>query len=206
MFGGTFDPVHFGHLRSARALLGAGPVRELRFMPAARPPHRGAPSVAAQHRALMLEAAIADEPRFACDRRELRRSGPSFMVDSLRELRTELGPFTSIALVLGCDAFLGLPTWHRWRDLRSYAHLIILARPGWDFPAHGELREYMAAHQASLASLADLPSGGLSRVDLPPQDVSATRVRALLQSGQSAQGLVPDVVLRYIEEHGLYRD
>jgi nicotinate-nucleotide adenylyltransferase len=137
LFGGTFDPVHFGHLRSAVELVETLDLRELRFMPAAIPPHREAPLASGEHRAAMLELAIDGEPRLRCDRRELQRDGPSYSVLSLEELRGELGERQSLALVMGADALLSLPAWHRWRDILDLAHVIAIARPGWAWPESG---------------------------------------------------------------------
>jgi nicotinate-nucleotide adenylyltransferase len=204
IFGGTFDPVHFGHLRSAAELVQRLDLAALRFMPAAAPPHREAPVAAGEHRAAMLELAIADNPCFSCDRRELLRRGPSYTVLSLRELRAELGPERPLCFVLGADALAGLPTWYHWQELLDLAHLVAVARPGWQWPQEGLVADLIARHGVDPPGLADAASGGLCIQRLTPQPISATAVRALLQSGRSAQGLVPDSVLAYIRRHGLY--
>jgi nicotinate-nucleotide adenylyltransferase len=204
VFGGTFDPVHFGHLRSALELLEALSLAQLRFMPAREPPHRGTPAVSAEDRARMVELAIAGEARFACDRRELHRSGPSYSYDSLSELREELGASTPLCLVMGCDALLGLPGWYRWRELSELAHLLVIARPGWTMPDTGELAEFVRERAAKPEALKAEPAGRIISQTLRPQDISATAIRALLQSGQSARYLLPDSVLAYITERRLY--
>ena len=204
VLGGTFNPIHFGHLRSALELVDALPLAELRFMPARQPPHRDAPAVSAEDRAAMVELAIAGEPRFACDRRELQREGPSYSYDSLGELRRELGPAMPLSLVMGCDALLGLTGWYRWRELLDFAHLLVIARPGWEMPATGELADFVREHTADPAILRSRPAGCIVSQTLRPQDISATAIRALLQSGHSARYLMPDSVLDYIREHGLY--
>lgn len=204
VFGGTFNPIHFGHLRSAQELLEALPLAQLRFMPASEPPHRASPQVSAEDRAAMVERAIAGESRFVCDRRELDREGPSYTVASLEELRQELGDERGICLIMGCDALLGLPGWHRWEELLSLAHLVIMARPGWIFPDQGILGSLMRDHAGAAEDLVREPAGSLVTQTLRPQDISATNIRALLQSGLSARYLLPESVLAYIAERGLY--
>jgi nicotinate-nucleotide adenylyltransferase len=204
VFGGTFDPIHFGHLRSAMELLDALKLGQLRFMPAADPPHRDAPSVCGEHRAAMLELAIEGEQRFVCDRRELMREGPSYSVLSLEELRTELGPDTPLYMVLGADALASLPTWHRWRELLGLAHLVAIARPGWPWPHEGEIAELLSQRAAEPEDIAAVASGQICIQTLRPQAVSATAIRSLLQSRRSARYLLPDSVLDYIARHELY--
>ena len=206
VFGGTFNPIHFGHLRSALELLEALPLAQLRFMPASEPPHRALPGVSATDRVAMVERAIAGEPRFVCDQRELDREGPSYTVASLEELRQELGEERGICLIMGCDALLGLPSWHRWEELLSLAHLVIMARPGWVFPSDGVLGSLMREHGGSVRHLDREPAGRMVTQTLRPQDISATNIRALLQSGLSARYLLPESVLAYIAERGLYAE
>lgn len=204
VFGGTFNPIHFGHLRSALELLEGLEFAQLRFMPASEPPHRDAPTVAAEHRAAMVELAIAQEQRFTCDRRELQRAGPSYTVDSLEELRGELTGKQSLSLVMGCDALLSLPSWHRWDELLSLAHLVIMARPGWTLPSKGPLAAWLRDHRGVAEDVHRESSGKVITQTLRPQDISATNIRALLQSGFSARYLLPESVLAYIAERGLY--
>ncbi|MFT4767144.1 MAG: nicotinate-nucleotide adenylyltransferase [Glaciecola sp.] len=204
VFGGTFNPIHFGHLRSALELLESLELAQLRFMPASEPPHREAPEVSAEHRAAMVERAITGEPRFVCDQRELNRAGPSYTIDSLAELRAELGERRGLCLVMGCDALLGLPSWHRWGELLGLAHLVILARPGWALPAEGALAALLRDHAGSSEDLSQKPAGAVVTQTLRPQDISATNIRALLQLGFSARYLLPESVLAYIAERGLY--
>jgi nicotinate-nucleotide adenylyltransferase len=204
IFGGTFNPIHFGHLRSALELVEALSLRELRFVPAASPPHRRAPGVSAAHRAAMVEAAIAGEERFLCDRRELRRDGPSYTYDTLLSLREEIGARRPLILTVGSDAVLSLDTWYRWRELLDVAHLLVLARPGWTLPSEGVVADTLRRRQGEEQALRSTPAGVvLSRV-LRPLHVASTDIRALLQSGRSARYLTPDAVLAYIREHGLY--
>ena len=205
VFGGTFNPIHFGHLRSARELVDTLPIEQLRFVPARQPPHREAPEVSAEDRAAMVELAIADEPRFLCDRRELQRAGPSYTVDTLASLRGELGDARPLAMVVGRDAVLGLRSWHRWPELLGLAHLIVIARPGWETVDRDGIAELLAHRAMGASELGTRAAGGVLECALAPQDISSTAVRALLQSGQSAAGWVPASVIEYIEAHGLYR-
>ncbi len=137
IFGGTFDPVHFGHLRPALEVQQALGLDEVRFIPAGQPPHRDMPHATAPQRLSMLQTAIEDQPGFAADEREIQREGPSYMVDTLALLREELGQIP-LCLILGYDAFLGLPAWHQWHRLIELAHLVITHRPGWN---HADLDE-----------------------------------------------------------------
>jgi nicotinate-nucleotide adenylyltransferase len=152
----------------------------------------------------MVEMAIAGEPRFLCDKRELHRQGPSYTVDSLAELRIELGDQRGLCLVMGCDALLGLPGWHRWDELLDLAHLVVMARPGWHLPSQGPLAALLQEHAGSVEDLSRHPAGRVITQTLRPQDISATNIRALLQLGLSARYLLPDSVLAYIAERGLY--
>lgn len=204
VFGGTFNPVHHGHLRSAIELFACLPVNELRFLPCSLPPHREPPGVSARHRAAMVELAIVGEPRFSCDTRELDRKGPSYTIDSLVSLRREIGAHRSLVLIMGCDALLGLERWHRWQELLEYCHIAAIARPGWDWPGDSALATYLDAHRSSAADLATRPAGGVYITALRPLEISATEIRRLLQSQASARYLVPDAVHTYIHQHRLY--
>ena len=211
VFGGTFDPIHYGHLRTAQELLQRLPLAELRFVPARRPPHRGAPAASAEQRAAMVALAIAGQPRLRCERRELKRSGPSYTVDTLESLRGELGADTPLVLVLGCDALLGLRSWHRRERLLELAHWLVVARPGWslpalDAPSDGDAfpARLLRERRVEAAELTQRPAGGVLSCALTPRDISSTRIRALLQSSASVEGLLPAAVLAYIQSRGLY--
>jgi nicotinate-nucleotide adenylyltransferase len=206
VMGGTFNPVHHGHLRSALELVERLGLARLHLMPSARPPHREAPDCSAEDRAAMVELAVRGEPRLCCDRRELARAGPSYSVDSLAELRRELGPERSLCLILGFDAVAELDTWHRWRELLDDAHLVVIARPGWALPSRGEVARWLAGHRVyEHAALHAAPAGGVLVEELRPLAISATDIRALLAAGRSARFLLPESVLDYIESHHLYR-
>lgn len=206
LYGGTFDPVHAGHLavaRAARAALEA----DIAFLPAADPPHRPAPGASATERAHMLELAIAGEPGWRVDRRELQRAGPSYTVDTLRELRAERGPAASLAWLVGADAFRGLSGWHHWPELMALAHFVVAVRPGHDLQ---DLPPDLAAACAGRwreapDALAAVPAGGLFRLDMPLHPASATELRRRLRTGVDDGGWLAHGVKAYIAEQRLYR-
>jgi nicotinate-nucleotide adenylyltransferase len=206
IFGGTFNPVHYGHLRSALELVERLQLEQLRLMPSAQPPHREAPQCSAAHRAAMLELAVAGEPRLACDPRELQRAGKSYTIDSLIELRSELGADTGLCMVLGCDAVLAISSWHRWQELLDWAHIVVIARPGWELPGTGAVAQWLSAHRLDdPCALRQQPAGGIVIEELRPLAISSTEIRALLAAGRSARYLMPQSVLDYIQTHQLYR-
>jgi nicotinate-nucleotide adenylyltransferase len=209
LLGGTFDPVHYGHLRLADDVQRALALPEVRLVPAGDPPHRDAPHAGAADRLAMLELARAEFPRLSIDRREIDRRGRSFTVLTLEELRAE-DPSRPLAWIVGADAFLGLPTWHRWRELFDLAHLIVVARPGVPLasalPA-ALLPEWNARATADPATLRARPAGVIQVQEISPQPISATTIRAALARDDSAavRGLLPESVLAYIRKNRLYR-
>ncbi|MEM9254905.1 MAG: nicotinate-nucleotide adenylyltransferase [Pseudomonadota bacterium] len=206
VFGGTFNPVHYGHLRSALELVEKLGLAELRLMPSARPPLRRAPSCSAEHRTAMVELAVAGEPLLKCDDRELQREGKSFTYDSLQELRAELGQARSLCMVLGCDAVLDIAAWHRWRELLDLAHVVVIARPGWLLPESGEVAHWLETHRAQGdTALLARPAGHILIEELRPLAISATEIRDLLRAGRSPRYLMPQPVLEYIHTYELYR-
>ncbi len=204
VYGGTFNPIHLGHLRSAQELFERLPLTHLRFVPAKLPPHRDEPSVSAEHRAAMVEAAIAGDKRLSCDRRELARQGPSYTVDTLASLRGELGAEQPLALVMGCDAFLGLESWYHWQELPELAHMVVMARPGQVLPETGAVAALLKDRRALPASLVESPAGSVCTVELTPWPISSTEIRALLQSGKSVGSLIPAGAEQYLRAHRLY--
>lgn len=205
-YGGTFDPVHAGHLAVATAARGAIGA-DVAFLPAADPPHRAAPGASAEQRARMLELAIAGETGFSVDRRELHRDGPSWTVDTLRHLRAERGPDAPLAWLVGADAFRGLPSWHQWRDLFGLAHFIIAVRPGHGLDALPEpLAQACAGRWVDRpGALAEGPAGGLLRLEMPLHPASATELRRRLRAGEPHGGWLSAPVAGFIGREGLYR-
>jgi len=153
----------------------------------------------------MVELAVRGEPHLVCDGRELQRAGPSYTIDSLIELRAQLGESISLNLVMGCDAVLGISGWHRWEEILDWAHVLVIARPGWQLPQRGEVSQWLAQHALDEPhGLVEKASGSVYIEQLRPLDISSTEIRHLLDSGQSVRYLMPEPVLDYIEEHGLY--
>jgi nicotinate-nucleotide adenylyltransferase len=210
IFGGTFDPIHFGHLRLAQELAESIRVEEVRFMPGGRPPHRAAPQVTAEQRLDMTRLAIADNPLFAIDDREVRRKGPGYTVDTLTEVRGEIGGTRPLCLLLGADAFLELATWHRWHELFALAHIIIAHRPGFPPETWPErmpeplAREYTARLMQQPFAVHLSPAGGIVTRAIAALDISASMIRDSLARGVSPRYLLPARVLDYIRKHKLY--
>jgi nicotinate-nucleotide adenylyltransferase len=205
MLGGTFDPVHIGHLRGGLEVAESLALDELRLTPSARPPHRGTPQVSAIDRLAMVECAVAGVAPLVVDARELQRDKPSYTIDTLELMRGELAAHDQVFLLLGWDAFCGLPTWHRWEELLQHCHILVLQRPDADVEPPDELRNLLAARSESDPTAMSGPAGNISFVWQTPLAVSATQIRQLLASGKSVRFLVPDAVLAYIEAHELYR-
>lgn len=204
VFGGTFDPIHNGHLRAAFELAECLDLEQVLFVPAGDPPHRLPPRVPARVRLELVRAAIADEPRFALDGREVARGGRSYTVLTLEELRAERGP-QPLVLCMGMDAFLGLHTWHRWAELTRLAHLAVAHRPGFAPPSDGPLGELIDARRAtSAADLAAAPAGCVFFHAGTQVELSATELRSVLESGQDPRYLMPEPVRRMILDTGAY--
>src|SRR3990167_1390728 len=205
LLGGTFDPVHIGHLRCALEVAESLSLDELRLTPSARPPHRGTPQVSAKDRLAMVECGVAGVAPLVVDARELQRDKPSYTIDTLELMRAELAASDQVFLLLGWDAFCGLPTWHRWEELLQHCHILVLQRPDADSEPPDALRNLLAARSVSDPLALTGPNGNIAFVWQTPLAVSATQIRQLLASGKSVRFLVPDAVLAYIDAHGLYR-
>jgi nicotinate-nucleotide adenylyltransferase len=206
IFGGTFDPVHYGHLRTAFELLKGLQLDEVRFMPAGTPPHRGSPVASGELRLRMVQAAVEGQPGFTVDDRELRRDGPSYSVDTLSDLRAEY-PDRSLLLIVGMDAFIGLPKWHQWREILQLAHVVVAHRPGWRTPATGPLGELLVDRgTGTVADLHDAPAGHIYIHAVTQLEIASTSVRTLIARGRDPRFLMPDAVRDIIFESGCYRD
>ncbi len=204
LFGGTFDPIHNGHLRTAIEIREALRLGEVRFMPTGNPPHRDHPQASADMRLALVRAAVADQPGFTVDDREVRRTGVSYSVDTLIELRQEF-PTRSLCLLLGMDAFLGLPNWHRWNEILQLAHVVVAHRPGWKAPTQGPLGEAMVDHgTGAIRDLHDAPSGRIYVQAVTQLEISSTELRQLLATGRNPRYLVPDSVATVLRETGCY--
>ncbi|MBS1202102.1 MAG: nicotinate/nicotinamide nucleotide adenylyltransferase [Chromatiaceae bacterium] len=208
VFGGTFDPIHFGHLRPALDCLQALQLEELRFVPLSVAVHRPQPVAAADLRLAMLEAAIAGQPGFVSDPRELARPGGSYSYDTLVSLRAEVGHARPLCLLVGSDAFAGFLTWYRPGEILKLAHLVVMRRPGLGTdagldPALRRLCGERACDEPD--ALAGSPAGRILIQEVTRVDISSTRVRELIAQGLSPRYLLPEAVLAIIERERLYR-
>lgn len=209
ILGGTFDPIHFGHLRLAEEMLEQADLQQIRFIPAGTPPHRGSPQVTAQQRSAMVKLAIADQPAFVLDECEVLRDKPSYTVDTLRELRAELGAAQPLCLLMGGDAFLQLHTWHEWEQLFELAHIVVGFRPGFTLEEriHGataELQSHYRQRVCAVTTMSQRPSGGVAELAIPKLEISATDIRHRVAEGRSIRYLLPNAVADYIHQHNLY--
>lgn len=205
ILGGTFDPIHYGHLRPGQQALRALRLQELRFIPAAHPPHRRMPIAACEHRLRMVELAVAERPGLRVDDRETRRGGPSYTVVTLESLRAE-NETQSICLLMGADAFRGIESWYRWERLLQLSHIIVLQRPGWPTPRDDKdlpvwARDVICDDNRQLA---EKRNGLIMFQSVTPQDISASNIRMMIARGESVRGMLPDVVLSYIRANQLY--
>ena len=204
IFGGTFDPIHHGHLRTALELLQRLSLARVLFVPSARQPLRRPSFASAGTRLKMVCAAVRGEPRFAVDTRELRRPGPSYTVDTLESLRED-HPQRSLCLLLGMDAFLSLPRWHRWEDLSGLANIVVAHRPGWRPPGQGELADLLGRGGTETpADLHKRVAGSVLVTPVTQIDVSASQIRECAATGEDPRYLVPDSVRDIILETECY--
>lgn len=207
LFGGTFDPIHFGHLRPVEALAQQVGLKKVTLLPNNVPPHRPQPEATAQQRVAMLHCAIADRPLFDIDTRELERETPSWTVATLEALRAERGAEQPLGFIIGQDSLLTLAKWHRWQDLLSLCHLLVCKRPGYATQMESpEMQQWLEEHLADDAQqLHHSPAGRIWLADTPLLDISATEIRQRRHTGSSCADLLPDAVIRYIDSVGLYR-
>ncbi len=204
VFGGTFDPVHYGHLRTAHELLVALRLSEVRFLPCGLPPHREPAVASGEQRLAMVRAATLGEPRFLVDNRELYRDGPSYSVDTLLALRAEY-PHRSLCLMVGMDAYLGLPKWYQWRQLLQLAHLVVAHRPGWVAPDTGPLGELLA--DRGTEDVDDLHSARAGRIFIhavTQLEISSSALRKMIAEGEDPRYLMPDMVRDVIIDTDCY--
>lgn len=212
ILGGTFDPIHNGHLRLAQEALEQCGLAAVRIIPAGTPPHRGGPHATTEQRLAMVRLAVQDNAAFMLDEREIRRSGPSYTVDTLATLRSELGSEQPLCLLMGGDAFLQLDTWHEWKKLFELAHIVVIQRNGRPLgnaieQADAALRdEYRARLAPASAALHEGPAGAIVVLDMPTLEISATSIRSRCAQGRSLRYLVPDAVAGYIQSHHLYTE
>lgn len=206
ILGGTFDPVHFGHLRPALDVAEKLKLDEIRLIPCGQPPHRQQPVATALQRLSMLRAAVVNQPVFNVDDRELRREGPSYMVDTLLSLKDDF-PDQSLCLILGWDAFIGLESWHQWQDIFGLANIVVTHRPGWSMDqinSKSELGKTVAQRLVDAEELENYNAGKIAFVPVTQLDISATRIREQLRQGQSVSCLLPEMVEQLIINQHIY--
>ncbi|MBX9904307.1 MAG: nicotinate-nucleotide adenylyltransferase [Burkholderiales bacterium] len=210
ILGGTFDPIHYGHLRLAQEVADQLRLAEVRFLPSGTPPHRAAPVASAADRLTMVRLATAGNALFTVDARESANTAPGYTVDTLTAIRAEVGPVQSLVLLLGADAFLDLATWNRWHQLFQLAHIAVAYRPG--FPVdtwQSRMPQPLAAeyntrlmHQPFSVHVS--PAGGIVVVPIAELDISATMIREAARRGRNTRYLLPDNIYQYIQEHEIY--
>lgn len=204
ILGGTFDPIHYGHLRPALEVADKLVLSGIRLIPNSTPPHRPQPLASAEQRLEMLQLAVENNRIFTVDDRELTREGLSYTVDTLTSLRQDF-PKTALYLLLGTDAFLHIQTWHRWQELLGLAHIVIMQRPG-ELPSMNE--DTLTWYQQHLACSEDteLLHGKIWPVSVTQLMISATDIRAMVANGQSPQFLLPDAVVNFVKQTNIYSE
>jgi nicotinate-nucleotide adenylyltransferase len=204
IYGGTFDPVHHGHLRLSLELKDYLAVAQVHLVPSYTPPHRGVTGASADQRLRLLQLAIAGEPALAIDSRELDRGGKSFTADTLRQLRAELGPDCPLVMAVGTDAFAGFDRWRQWQEILALAHIVVVSRPGPVLDPQGVPAFLLSKHCVEHGNeLKSSPCGRIVMFAPPLLDISATAIRQRLAEGHSARYLLPWQALAEIHRQGL---
>lgn len=203
IYGGTFNPVHYGHLRTALEVKECFDLDEVRLIPCSQPAHRDAPLTPPEKRFEMLKLAVKNQPDLIVDRRELDRDGPSYMVDTLRSIRKEFSA-TPLLLFMGTDAFKGLKQWHQWQSLFDYAHIVVITRPGYQSPElSGFLSEKLIDSTEGLSSKS---AGHLFFQSVTQLDISASMIRQIITTEGNPGYLLPECVIKYIKKNQLYKN
>jgi len=206
IFGGTFDPIHFGHLRVALDVMEQLQLEQMRFIPLNRAVHREQPDTTGLQRLEMLRAAIADQPGFMADDREILRDSPSYSLDTLQSLRRELGWQAPLCLVLGADAYAAFLQWHKPLEIIQLAHLVVMQRPGHMPPDDAQLQAFSLQHHAEQKNqLRESAAGRIMFLPVTQLEISASDIRQRLRQGASARYLLPDPVLKIVARDHLYR-
>lgn len=209
LLGGTFNPIHFGHLRLAEEISEHLALDEMRLIPASVPPHKVAPQVSAEHRANMVNLAIQNNQKFVLEDCELQREGASYTIDTLIDLRKKLGKEISLYLVMGSDAFAYFDTWYRWQEILNYCHIVLVQRPNHENTveifSNSIKHFYNARYKENLQDLQKCSGGFITTQTITPLAISSTDIRERLNNKKSVRYLLPQTVLEYIEKHQLYR-
>ena len=206
VLGGTFDPIHVGHLRMGIELFETLQLARIHVVPCYQPVHRGQPVASVEDRVAMVKLAISDEPSLYYDSREIDRKGASYMIDTLLHLNNEL-PTTPLCLLIGIDAFLGFSHWHRATEILYYAHLIVAHRPRYHLPATGIIAHLLKKHlRHDIQYIHEHMAGGILLQPIASLDVSASDIRKTIGMGRNPRYLLPDKVYDYLQQHGIYRN
>lgn len=210
LYGGTFDPIHFGHLRLALELADAFRLERVVFLPAGLPYHRGREAHAtAEQRLTMVKLAIQRDARLDVDDRELKRGGPTYTIDTLTEVRAERGPDVPLVFLTGSDAFARIESWHRWTELFELAHFAVAIRAddgAWASKGPGAFpKEVWPRITLNLRELLGSPAGKVMTCAMTPLAISSTALRTAVREDASIRYLAPDPVVEYIRSHRLYR-
>jgi nicotinate-nucleotide adenylyltransferase len=212
ILGGTFDPIHYGHLRLAQEVADKLRLAEVRFLPSGTPPHRSSPGAPAADRLAMVQLAVTGNSLLTVDPRETLRAGPGYTVDTLMAIRAETGPAQSLVMMLGADAFLELATWSRWHQLFELAHVAVAYRPGfpvdtWQSRMPQPLAaEYNKRLMRQPLGIHTAPAGGIVVVPIAALDISATLIRDSIRAGANPRYLLPEQIIKYIQDNDLYND
>ncbi len=207
LLGGTFNPIHFGHLRMAQELADSLSLNSVKFIPSANPPHKPEPQVSAEHRAAMVQLAITGNSQFQFDGRELSRTGASYTVETLESLRNELGDHAGLVLIMGSDAFTKFNTWHRWQEIIKLCHIALVQRPASTNKESltKELETFLHNNYTEhTQDLHESSAGLITMQAITPLEISSTAIRQALQLKHSAHYLMPENVLDYIAVNQLY--
>lgn len=204
ILGGTFDPIHLGHLRMAIELHDALSLERVHLVPCYQPVHRKMPVASPEQRLAMVQCAVAGEAALIADDREIKRKTPSYTIDTLRDLRTEF-PDVSLCLLVGIDAFLGFTSWHQWRDILSLSHIIIAHRPQYQLPATGIVADLLKERlQQEIAYIHEQSAGGILLRPITALEISASEIRRQIAMEKNPRYLLPDGVYDYIKQQGTY--
>ncbi|MCC8378204.1 MULTISPECIES: nicotinate-nucleotide adenylyltransferase [unclassified Xenorhabdus] len=206
LFGGTFDPIHYGHLRPVEALAKLAGLKQVILLPNHVPPHRPQPEATAQQRLEMVRLAVQDNPLFTVDTRELQRQTPSYTIDTLKSFREEVGEQCPLAFIIGQDSLQSIHTWHRWSELLDICHLLVCSRPGYARQlSTPEMQEWLEQHKIDTpAPLSHKSHGYIYLAETPLLDISATDIRRRHQQGLNCDDLLPPLIQNYIDSQQLY--
>ncbi|WP_081908632.1 nicotinate-nucleotide adenylyltransferase [Buttiauxella noackiae] len=206
LYGGTFDPIHYGHLKPVETLAKQVALHQVTIMPNNVPPHRAQPLANSEQRKTMVELAITGNALFKLDDRELQRETPSYTVETLEQLRSEIGAEQPLAFIVGQDSLLSLQRWYRWETLLTLCHLLVCQRPGYSLSMNTpEEQQWLDAHQiTSVEELHNQPAGKIYLAQTPMYDISATAIRRRLEQHLPCDDLLPPAVTEFIRQHHLY--